>query len=379
MEADTRGTDENLTPSNNEDEMVKFSKVATVAKLWMVDFYFITLCRFFKEGELKKFNKTLSILDAITGNVSRVAPDPLKRRIAGFLARIMHGKLLDVSFDQDKLYLTPLMSAINIWSSLKDTVAEERVFESMSNLLYVQSVAVCLEKGNSTKATQVLSWLDEECEIPQNMLIKLSTIVKKGETYHPFLLNFSFVRLLESIQDFLETFLEQNPSDFLLMEATKVARSCPDQWEDSGSEEDCETEEDETLSDSTRESTQNSNESEKTTVPTRPKKKLLSTINVLPWKPESVKKSVVSLNRIHNIDGALPRFQGASPSATLKPTAEKRQRKKWLSSEDQQLKAGVKRHGEGKWSRILLDYDFPGRTGVMLKDRWRLLKRSHKV
>lgn len=46
---------------------------------------------------------------------------------------------------------------------------------------------------------------------------------------------------------------------------------------------------------------------------------------------------------------------------------------KWTAELDKYLKEGVRRHGPGKWSRILLDYDFEGRTGTMLKDRWRIL------
>lgn len=52
---------------------------------------------------------------------------------------------------------------------------------------------------------------------------------------------------------------------------------------------------------------------------------------------------------------------------------------KWTSQLDKYLKDGVKRHGQGKWSRILMDYDFEGRTGTMLKDRWRVLTRAHEV
>ncbi len=52
---------------------------------------------------------------------------------------------------------------------------------------------------------------------------------------------------------------------------------------------------------------------------------------------------------------------------------------KWTAQLDKYLKDGVKRHGQGKWSRILMDYDFEGRTGTMLKDRWRVLMRSHEV
>lgn len=50
---------------------------------------------------------------------------------------------------------------------------------------------------------------------------------------------------------------------------------------------------------------------------------------------------------------------------------------KWTAQLDKYLKEGVRRHGHGKWARILLDYDFEGRTGTMLKDRWRILIKDH--
>lgn len=50
----------------------------------------------------------------------------------------------------------------------------------------------------------------------QNVGIKLTTVVAQKETYHPFLMSFSFTRLLETIQSYLEAYLEKNPSDFLL-------------------------------------------------------------------------------------------------------------------------------------------------------------------
>ncbi|KAK9527803.1 hypothetical protein VZT92_014333 [Zoarces viviparus] len=52
---------------------------------------------------------------------------------------------------------------------------------------------------------------------------------------------------------------------------------------------------------------------------------------------------------------------------------------KWTYELDQYLKVGVRRHGQGNWSRILMDFDFDGRTGIMLKDRWRVLLKTDKV
>lgn len=49
---------------------------------------------------------------------------------------------------------------------------------------------------------------------------------------------------------------------------------------------------------------------------------------------------------------------------------------KWTPELDRFLKEGVRQYGVGKWARILLDYDFKGRTGTMLKDRWRTLTKG---
>lgn len=52
---------------------------------------------------------------------------------------------------------------------------------------------------------------------------------------------------------------------------------------------------------------------------------------------------------------------------------------KWTPKLDQFLEEGVNQYGVGKWARILLDYDFEGRTGTMLKDRWRTLTKGNST
>lgn len=52
---------------------------------------------------------------------------------------------------------------------------------------------------------------------------------------------------------------------------------------------------------------------------------------------------------------------------------------KWTFAEDRDLKSGIIRYGLGNWAKILQEFDFEGRTNVMLKDRWRTLEKQMKV
>ncbi|NWT82474.1 TERF2 factor, partial [Lanius ludovicianus] len=48
---------------------------------------------------------------------------------------------------------------------------------------------------------------------------------------------------------------------------------------------------------------------------------------------------------------------------------------KWTLQESEWIKEGVKKYGEGRWKAICLKYPFQNRTPVMIKDRWRTMKK----
>ncbi|KAM3829037.1 telomeric repeat-binding factor 2-like isoform 1-T3 [Vipera latastei] len=50
-------------------------------------------------------------------------------------------------------------------------------------------------------------------------------------------------------------------------------------------------------------------------------------------------------------------------------------RRKWSSEETTWIKKGVEKFGEGNWKTISKNYPFKDRTPVMIKDRWRTMKR----
>ncbi|KAM9331852.1 telomeric repeat-binding factor 1 isoform 1-T1 [Pholidichthys leucotaenia] len=324
----------------------------------MFDFMFVSLCRRFKEGKLKEFNEALQPFQAISLSPS-VKGELYKEKemICAFLARVMHGEQLDALFEDDDDSVMPLMSAVKIWTTLEHTVADECLFETITNLLIVQSVAVCLEKGQRTSASSALRWFENNINLPRNLRVQLSKIVAQGDTYHRFLKSFSFNHLLEMVQSFVAAYLEKNPSDYLLKAATEVLQSSHNI---------------ENLDDVSPDSpvSQTTNESTKT------KRKLLSTNMADLWKPESSKKPFISVRRLSSNE--LSQWRSKKPRSTT-VIQKTRTKRKWTFLLDKYLKEGVKRHGEGNWAHILLDYDFEGRTSTMLKDRWRVLKRNYKV
>ncbi|KFQ23165.1 Telomeric repeat-binding factor 2, partial [Mesitornis unicolor] len=48
---------------------------------------------------------------------------------------------------------------------------------------------------------------------------------------------------------------------------------------------------------------------------------------------------------------------------------------KWTVQESEWIKEGVKKFGEGRWKAICEKYPFQNRTPVMIKDRWRTMKK----
>uniref|UniRef100_A0A8C7EB61 Telomeric repeat-binding factor n=1 Tax=Nothoprocta perdicaria TaxID=30464 RepID=A0A8C7EB61_NOTPE len=48
---------------------------------------------------------------------------------------------------------------------------------------------------------------------------------------------------------------------------------------------------------------------------------------------------------------------------------------KWTIQESEWIKEGVKKFGEGRWKSICQKYPFQNRTAVMIKDRWRTMKK----
>ncbi|XP_041103443.1 telomeric repeat-binding factor 1 [Polyodon spathula] len=387
-----------------KEEFVAFKEVASVARDWMVDFMFRSLCYYFTNDQYNEFAHTRGVLQAIGLESSLKSDQNEKMQACLFLSRIMEGKNLDCQFEEDEK-ITPLESALSLWSLMKNKQGDrkEGLHEEIRMLMFVQAVAVSMEKGQYKQASQVLDRLSEKHAMQESLKMKLSLIITKKDTYHQFLMAFSFDALLKKVKIFIDSFLKDHPSDFLLKAATKVVMVCNENGiatQQSKENEECGTLQLESHNPESNEETQQSTvpkamdengngQTEVVMSPAasgkenqqqlRPKRKLFSMQEANPWKPGSTRKTVSNISyRLKGKQSSLPVVSNDRESKICRKT-EPRRKQPWLWEEDMELKVGVKEFGEGHWSKILQHYNFRGRTSVMLKDRWRTMKKLDLV
>ncbi|KAL7835583.1 hypothetical protein SRHO_G00279300 [Serrasalmus rhombeus] len=405
-------------------------EVESVARCWMMDFCFRSVCNSYRDTNREKFNQNMRLYEAIVDSETNLQDDQQRKRtVCCFLSRIMDGKNLEVRYDANAR-IAPLMSALTVWENLEDTVADAALYERIRRLLFIQCVGVCLEKGNVQLAAETLQWLEKETSLSEKLQRKLSTLVTKNDVYDQLLTSFSYSRLLDSVNTFLDTFLEKYPSDFLLKSAKKVVQAQQERAEGMDSEQELSEaaspshtaatkvvqarqeraegmESEQELSEAASQShtaatkvvqarqeravspshTVNSSTKNKAKVVSselnlRPKKKLYSTKVVHPWKPETEKKSLRTLRRKSTLNVPRLSFKDHRKQETPQDMPDHpkyKSKRKWTYMEDRHLMAGVKRFGEGKWTKILEEFVFKDRTSVMLKDRWRTMKKHGMV
>ncbi|XP_012671599.2 telomeric repeat-binding factor 1 isoform X1 [Clupea harengus] len=363
-----------VTITSTTDENYSSSDVDCLVKSWMIDYLFLSITRHFKEKNSEEFVREVRSFEAMIDGLELEDHQMKKKLVCGFLARVMDAKNLDVRYTHDEV-VTPLMSAVTVWNAMDEVVADANLHQTVKRLLFVQSVGVCLEKGMPSIAKNALQWLERECGLPEKLQMKLASIVSAKNTDDPYLTSFSFARLLDKIQSFLDAILEENPSNFLLQAGSKVVHARQDK--DKSQVQTQELEESACTEQSTDQPTQNGDLSLHSKLSMRPKKRLLAKRTPQPWIPDSAKKPSVVNYKESKIK--VSRLSGRYTQTADMDTSVLRTKRMWMSDEDRCLKAGVRQYGEGKWTKILQEYDFGKRTAIMLKDRWRTLKRLHLV
>ncbi|XP_009571167.1 PREDICTED: telomeric repeat-binding factor 1, partial [Fulmarus glacialis] len=253
------------------------------------------------------------------------------------LIRIAKGKNLECHFENDQR-ISPLESALSFWTLLeREEIKPEKLHEDIRRLIQIQIVAVHMENGYFKEAAEVLERLFTDSESDKPLRVKLATVIKSKDPYVPLLQSFSYNLLISKIKSYIELFMKENETNFLIQAATKQVES-----KGLGAT-------------ALQNKTVNVNENDKRNLETK-------------QRPHSGQK-----HRVSSVLQSLNNLQNVEKHGDALACGRRRQR--WTYKEDLELKSGIREFGVGNWAKILVHGDFNNRTSVMLKDRWRTLCR----
>ncbi|NXH29870.1 TERF1 factor, partial [Myiagra hebetior] len=331
-----------------------------VAAEWMLEFACSCLCRHLAEQSGPEFRRWKDVAQAVINGLSQIPPHQKKTvYLCQLLIRIAEGRNLGLHFENDRR-ISPLESALSFWTLLeKEEIKLEKLHEDIRLLIQIQIVAVYMEKRYFKEAAEVLERLFTDSESDKPLRVKLTTVIKNKDPDVPLLRSFSYSRLISKIKCYIEIFMKENETNFLMQEAKKQVVS-------KGLEATAWPLE--------------VNENDKSDLERR-QRFVLSIIllwDVLGQVLQKCKTAalmltsslfwmyincLLGLNNIQNVEK-----RGDSSACS-------RKRQRWTEQEDSELKSGVREFGVGNWAKILVHGNFNNRTSVMLKDRWRTLSR----
>ncbi|NP_001126467.1 telomeric repeat-binding factor 1 [Pongo abelii] len=373
-------------PEEEEEDAGLVAEAEAVAAGWMLDFLCLSLCRAFRDGRSEDFRRTRNSAEAIIHGLSSLTAYQLRTiYICQFLTRIAAGKTLDAQFENDER-ITPLESALMIWGSIEKE--HDKLHEEIQNLIKIQAIAVCMENGNFKEAEEVFERIFGDPNSYMPFKSKLLMIISQKDTFHSFFQHFSYNHMMEKIKSYVNYVLSEKSSTFLMKAAAKVVESkrtgtITSQDKPNGNDVEMETEANLDTRKSVSDKQSAVTESPEGTVSLLRSHKNLFLLKLQHGteqqdlnKKERRVGTLQSTKKKKESRRATESRIPVSKSQLVTPEKHRaRKRQAWLWEEDKNLRSGVRKYGEGNWSKILLHYKFNNRTSVMLKDRWRTMKK----
>ncbi|XP_058555814.1 telomeric repeat-binding factor 1 isoform X2 [Neofelis nebulosa] len=351
-------------PEEEEDPGL-VAEAEAVAAGWMLDFLCLSLCRAFRDGRSEDFHRTRDSAEAIIHGLSSLTAYQLRTIfICQFLTRVAAGKTLDVQFESDER-ITPLESALMIWASIENE--HDKLHEEIQNLIKIQAIAVCMENGNFKEAEEVFERIFDDPNSYEPLKRKLLMVISQRDTFHSIFQHFSYNHMMEKIKSYVNCVISEKSSAFLMKAAAKVVESkrarTTSQEKPDGNSIEMETEANLDVGKRSHKNLFLSKWKHRSRQQDFNKKE--ERVETLQSRGKEKNRQTTESKRRHILN--------SQPVTSRKRRSRKKQA--WLWEEDKNLRSGVRKYGEGNWSKILLHYKFNNRTGVMLKDRWRTMKK----
>ncbi|NWH23600.1 TERF1 factor, partial [Grus americana] len=329
-----------------------------VAADWILDFACYCLCRHFVEECTAEFRRWRGVAQALINGLSKI-PTHQKKPVylCQLLIRIANGKKLECHFENDQR-ISPLESALSFWTLLeREEIKLEKLHEDIRCLIQIQTVAVHMENGYFKEAAEVLERLFTDSESNKPLRMKLATIIKSKDPYVPLLENFNYNLLISKIKSYVELFMKENETNFLIQAAIKQVES-----KGLGAT-------------ALQNKAVNVDENDESNLET--KQRFVFSIVLSKHVPQ-IQNCCLNVDSLLvwmyiNCLLGLNNLQNVEKHGDALASGRRRQR--WTSKEDLELKSGIREFGVGNWAKILVHGDFNNRTSVMLKDRWRTLCR----
>uniref|UniRef100_A0A8C2M3V4 Telomeric repeat-binding factor 2 n=1 Tax=Cricetulus griseus TaxID=10029 RepID=A0A8C2M3V4_CRIGR len=353
---------------------------------WVLKFYFHEALRAFRSSRYGDFRQIRDIMQALLvrplgkeHTVSRLL------RVMQCLSRIEEGENLDCSFDMEA-ELTPLESAINVLEMIKtEFTLTEAVVESSRKLVKEAAVIICIKNKEFEKASKILKKYMSKDPTTQKLRTDLLNIIREKNLAHPVIQNFSYETFQQKMLRFLESHLDDT-EPYLLTMAKKALKS------ESAASSTAKEEKQpvpEPVEKPLREPSRQPRNTP-TTIGIRTLKaafKALSTAqdseaafakldqkDLLAWcvsnkwnSPNGLEGKEIWMEEDQLFEVQAPNEDKSATFVTRK--------QKWTIEESEWVKAGVQKYGEGNWVAISKSYPFTNRTAVMIKDRWRTMKK----
>ncbi|XP_026920188.1 telomeric repeat-binding factor 1 isoform X2 [Acinonyx jubatus] len=351
-------------PEEEEDPGL-VAEAEAVAAGWMLDFLCLSLCRAFRDGRSEDFHRTRDSAEAIIHGLSSLTANQLRTIfICQFLTRVAAGKTLDAQFESDER-VTPLESALMIWASIENE--HDKLHEEIQNLIKIQAIAVCMENGNFKEAEEVFERIFDDPNSYEPLKRKLLMVISQRDTFHSIFQHFSYNHMMEKIKSYVNCVISEKSSAFLMKAAAKVVESkrarTTSQEKPDGNSIEMETEANLDVGKRSHKNLFLSKWKHRSRQQDFNKKE--ERVETLQSRGKEKNRQTTESKRRHILN--------SQPVTSRKRRSRKKQA--WLWEEDKNLRSGVRKYGEGHWSKILLHYKFNNRTGVMLKDRWRTMKK----
>nr|XP_024651690.1 telomeric repeat-binding factor 2 isoform X6 [Macaca nemestrina] len=364
---------------------------------WVLKFYFHEALRAFRGSRYGDFRQIRDIMQALLvrplgkeHTVSRLL------RVMQCLSRIEEGENLDCSFDMEA-ELTPLESAINVLEMIKtEFTLTEAVVESSRKLVKEAMAKKALKSESAASSPGKEDKQPAPGPVEKPPREPTRQLRNPPTTIGMMTLKAAF-KTLSGAQDSEAAFAKLDQKDLVLptqaspaSPALKNKRPRKDDNESSGP---AEGEGGSELQPKNKRMTISRLVLEEDSQSTEPSAGLNSSQEAAPAPPSKPtvlnqplpgeKNPKVPKGKWNNSNGVEEKetwveedelFQvQAAPDEDSTTNITKKQ--KWTVEESEWVKAGVQKYGEGNWAAISKNYPFVNRTAVMIKDRWRTMKR----